>query len=147
MLSGEVYDARLLPQNWDNENCDESTWDTPFIVIPPGGVIETIEIANLERTAILEGAIAAMEVANAALESQNAKLSKANKNLTQENAELKELPSKDMTAFFEDMTPATIYFNIGKTTLCPKELEHLDFLAKNIIATADQQTEVTITVM
>ena len=110
-------------------------------------IIEAIEIADLEKTAILEGAIAALEVANTALEAQNAKLSKANKNLTQENAQLKELPKKDMTAFFEDMTPATIYFNIGKTTLCPKELEHLDFLAKNIIATADQQTDITITVM
>ena len=110
-------------------------------------IIGAIEIANLEKTAILEGAIAALEVANTALEAQNAKLGKANQKLTQENAELKKLPAKDMTEFFEDMTPATIYFNIGKSTLCPKELEHLDFLAKNIIATADQQTEITITVM
>lgn len=44
MLSGEIYDARLLPENWDNENCDESAWDASLIAIPPGGVIESIKM-------------------------------------------------------------------------------------------------------
>jgi outer membrane protein OmpA-like peptidoglycan-associated protein len=45
------------------------------------------------------------------------------------------------------MTPATIYFNIGKATLCEKEMQHLDFLAQNIIAKADKETNILITVM
>jgi outer membrane protein OmpA-like peptidoglycan-associated protein len=110
-------------------------------------IIEAIEIANLEKTAILEGAIAALEIANASLEEQNNKLSKANKKLSKENTELKNMPKKDMTEFFEDMTPATVYFNIGQASLDAKEMKHLDFLAKNIVAKADQETDILITVM
>lgn len=44
MISGEVYDARLLPENWDKPECDDSAWRKPFIVTPPGGVIESIEM-------------------------------------------------------------------------------------------------------
>ena len=45
------------------------------------------------------------------------------------------------------MTPAMVYFNIGETTLNDKEMQHLDFLAKNLIAKADQETDILITVM
>ena len=110
-------------------------------------IIEAVEIANMEKTAILEGAIAALEIANAALEDQNGKLTKANKKLTKENSQLKSMPEKDMTEFFESMTPATVYFNIGKATLDEKEMSHLDFLAQNIVAKADQETDILITVM
>ena len=110
-------------------------------------ILEAVEVANLEKTAILEGAIAALEIANASLEDQNAKLGKANKKLTQENTQLKNMPRMDPTEFFESMTPATVYFNIGQATLNEKEMEHLDFLAKNIIAKADQDTDILITVM
>lgn len=44
MISGEVYDARLLPENWADADCDESAWVKPFIVSPPGGVIEEIKM-------------------------------------------------------------------------------------------------------
>ena len=110
-------------------------------------IIEAVEVANLEKTAILEGAIAALEIANASLEDQNGKLNKANKKLTKENAELKNMPKKDETAFFEDLGPAHIFFEIGQTTLGEKEMQHLDFLAKNLIAKADQETDILITVM
>ena len=110
-------------------------------------ILEAVEIANLEKTAILEGAIAALEIANASLEEQGQKLSKANKKLTQENAQLKEMNQKEINEFFEDMSPATIYFNIGQATLSEKEMQHLDFLARNIIAKADQETDILITVM
>lgn len=110
-------------------------------------VIEAVEIANLEKTAILEGAIAALEIANASLEEQNAKLGKTNKKLNQENAELKQMPKQDQTEFFENLGPAHIFFEIGQTTLGAKEMQHLDFLAKNIIAKADQETDILITVM
>jgi outer membrane protein OmpA-like peptidoglycan-associated protein len=110
-------------------------------------IIEAIEIANLEKTAILEGAIAALEIANASLEDQNAKLGKANQKLTQENKQLKNMPKQYEAGFFEDMSPAYIYFEIGRTTLGEKEMQHLDFLANNIIAKADQDTDILITVM
>lgn len=110
-------------------------------------IVEAIEIANLEKTAILEGAIAALEIANANLEDQNSKLNKANKKLTQENAQLKQVPAQDETEFFESLDPALIFFEIGKTTLSAKEMQHLDFLAKNLIAKADADTDILITVM
>lgn len=110
-------------------------------------IIEAVEIANLEKTAILEGAIAALEIANAGLEQQNSKLSDANKALTKENAQLKEVPAKDEEEFFENLSPAHIFFEIGKTTLGAKEMQHLDFLAKNLIAKADEDTDILITVM
>ena len=40
-----------------------------------------------------------------------------------------------------------IYFNIGKTTLDEKEMQHFDFIAQNLIAKADQETDILITVM
>jgi outer membrane protein OmpA-like peptidoglycan-associated protein len=110
-------------------------------------IIEAVEIANLEKTAILEGAIAALEIANASLEDQNDKLNKANKKLTQENKQLKNMPKQEETAFFEDMGPAHIFFEIGQTTLGAKEMQHLDFLANSIISKADQETDILITVM
>jgi outer membrane protein OmpA-like peptidoglycan-associated protein len=110
-------------------------------------ILDAVEIANAEKSAILEGAIVALEVANAALEDQNSKLAKANKKLKEQNAELENLPRLEATEFFEDMTPAAIYFEIGQTTLSEKEMQHLDFLAKNIITKADQETDILITVM
>ena len=110
-------------------------------------IIEAVEIANLERTAILETAIAALEVANATLENENMKLEKANKKLIKENNQLKSLPMVEETDFFEGMTPATIFFNIGEATLGEKEMAHLDFIARNLIARADQDTNILITVM
>ena len=110
-------------------------------------ILEAVEIANLEKTAILEGAIAALEIANAGLEDQNSKLNSANKKLTKENAALKQIPKQDETEFFEDLGPAHIFFEIGQTTLSEKEMQHLDFLAKNIIARADEDTDILITVM
>ena len=110
-------------------------------------VIEAVEIANAEKTAILEGAIAALEIANATLETQNNKLAKTNSKLNQEVKQLKNMPKIDETQFFEEMTPAYIYFEIGQAVLNEKESQHLDFLAKNLIAKADQETNILITVM
>jgi outer membrane protein OmpA-like peptidoglycan-associated protein len=110
-------------------------------------IIEAVEIANLEQQAILQGAVAALEIANASLENQNAKLTKANKKLTNENAQLKMQPVIDETDFFENMTPAMVYFNIGEAVLGEKELAHLEFLAKNLIAKAGEDTNILITVM
>ena len=110
-------------------------------------IVGALEAANAERTAILETAMAAMEVANAALEVENASLAKANSDLKKQVTSLKNQPKMDYATFFEDMGPATLYFNIGQAVLGEKELAHLDFLAKNLITTADEQTKVLITVM
>ena len=110
-------------------------------------IVAALEIANAEKTAILEGAIAALEVANASLESQNAQLTKSNKKLNKQISQLQNELKTDPAEFFEGMTPAAVYFEIGKTTLSDKEMHHLDFLAKNLIAKADAKTNILITVM
>ena len=110
-------------------------------------ILEAVEIGNLERVAVLEGAIAALEVANASLVEANKQLEKENKNLNKEVKNLKTEVVVDKEDFFEGMTPAAIYFEIGQTTLSKKEMNHLDFLAKNLIAKADKDTPVLITVM
>jgi outer membrane protein OmpA-like peptidoglycan-associated protein len=112
-----------------------------------GTILEAVEIANLERVAILEGAIGALEIANAALQEENNELAKTNKNLKKEMKSLKTATVVEEVNFFEGMTPATIFFEIGQTTLSTKELQHLDFLAKNLVAKADKDTQILITVM
>jgi len=110
-------------------------------------IIGALEVANAEKTAILEGAIAALEIANVSLENQNTQLSKANGKLTKEVTDLKNQPRLDPTEFFESIEPAAEYFNIGETTLNEKEMQHLDFLAKNLISKADKHTKILVTVM
>jgi outer membrane protein OmpA-like peptidoglycan-associated protein len=110
-------------------------------------IIGALELANLEKTAILEGAIAALEIANASLEDQNIQLDNANKKLSNEVKKMKNEVKQEPVNFFEGMGPATIYFEIGKATLSDKEMQHLDFLAKNLIAKADQETQILVTVM
>ena len=110
-------------------------------------IVGALEAANAERTAILETAMAAMEVANAALEVENASLAKANSDLKKQVTSLKNQPKMDYATFFEDMGPATLYFNIGQAVLGEKELAHLDFLAKNLIEKVDKNTRIYLTVM
>ena len=110
-------------------------------------ILAAIEVANAEKTVILETAIAALEVANASLENQNTQLNKANKQLKNQVTALKNEVKTEPVTFFKDMSPAAIYFNIGQTVLDEKEMHHLDFLAKNLIAKADEQTKILITVM
>jgi outer membrane protein OmpA-like peptidoglycan-associated protein len=110
-------------------------------------VIEAVEIAEAERAAILETAIAALETANAALEANNENLQKKNTKLANQVKALQNRPEFDIVSFFENMDPAYVYFEIGKTTLDKKQMQQLDFLAKNLIAPANQDTKVLITVM
>jgi len=110
-------------------------------------VIGAVEAAYLEKTDILETAVAAMEVANAALEIENADLAEANSDLRKQVNSLKNQPKLDYSTFFADMGPATFYFNIGQATLSDKELQHLDFVAKNLISKADKNTKIYLTVM
>ena len=111
-------------------------------------VLTAANIANAERLAIVEAATAALELANAALEEQNMKLINENKNLNDKVKKLKnQKPAgMDMTAFFEGMEP-TVYFEIGKAVLSPMEMKHLEFIAKDLVAKADMETQIVITVM
>ena len=110
-------------------------------------IVAALEIANAEKTAILESAIAALEIANTSLENQNAQLNKSNKKLTQQVKQMQNEIKMEPSQFFEGMTPAAVYFEIGQTTLSEKEMQHLDFLARNLIAKADNETHILITVM
>lgn len=110
-------------------------------------VLAAADIANAEKFAILETATAALELANEALAAQNEKLTTANMNLKDQIKRLKcqtHAPD-DMASFFEGMEP-TVYFEIGKTVLNPMEMKHLEFIAGNIVAKADKETQITITV-
>jgi outer membrane protein OmpA-like peptidoglycan-associated protein len=108
-------------------------------------ILNEFEVAAAENMAVLETAAAALEMANIALEEQNSDLMAANKKLKKENAALKSRPVFDAEAFFQEMGPATVYFNIGQAVLCEKELQHMDYIAANILTKVDQQTKIYIT--
>jgi len=111
-------------------------------------VVAALELANAEKFAILEAATLALEAANLALEEENMDLEKANAALAKENSALKKKPfGMDFTAFFENMSPATVYFEIGQAVLNDKEMEHLDFIAKNIVSSADKNTKIYLTLL
>ena len=110
-------------------------------------VIDAIEIANAEKFAILEEAMVALEAANLSLSAENKALAKKNSALSQQMKSLQNQNVKAETNFFEGMGAAMIYFNIGQAVLCDKEMEHLDFLAKNLISKATEDTKIIITLM
>jgi outer membrane protein OmpA-like peptidoglycan-associated protein len=112
-------------------------------------VLDAVELASLEREAALEAAVAAMELANSSLMDENKKMSQANDTLRVENEKLKKRISHqpDYVEFFENIEPAVIFFEIGKTELSEKELAHLDFFAKNLIARADSLTKLNVTLL
>ena len=110
-------------------------------------VLDAMAIAEAEKTAVLETAILALETANASLTANNENLTQKNAKLTKQVKALQNRPEFDVEAFFTDMTPACVYFNIGETTLDKKQMAQLDFLAKNLIVAADQNTNITMTVM
>jgi outer membrane protein OmpA-like peptidoglycan-associated protein len=110
-------------------------------------VLGAVELANLEKTAVLETAIVALETANASLAADNQKLSAQNGKLAKQVQVLENQPKFDVSKFFEGMSPAAVYFDIGKATLDETQMAQLDFLAKNLITAADQDTKIMMTVM
>jgi outer membrane protein OmpA-like peptidoglycan-associated protein len=105
--------VNLFKTNWvRSEN-----WHNP---------VDTDKIAAVEATA------AALTAANATLESDKAKLTKENEELNAEVVELRKRPTEAKAAL-EDVGPASVYFEIGQTTLSQKELQHLDFYLKNVL--------------
>ena len=109
-------------------------------------IIAGIEAVAAENMAVLETAAMALEMANIALEEQNDNLIAVNNKLKKENATLKSKVA-NMDMMFKDMTPATLYFDIGKDVLSQKELQHLDFLAKNLLTKISKDTKIYITVL
>ena len=111
-------------------------------------VIGTLEAAMVDQMAALEAAAVALELANATLEEQNLQLQNKNANLNDQVNKMKKASASAGTAdFYKGLSPVTVYFNIGKATLTVDEMQHLDYVAKNIIAKADKQSKVYITVM
>ena len=112
-------------------------------------VLAEVETAFVDQIAALEAAALALEMANVSLQEENAALTASNGKLGKEVKALKAKAEKSafsVTEFFDEMTPAVVYFNIGKTVLDDKEMQHMDFIAKNILEKVDQQTKIHITV-
>ena len=110
-------------------------------------IVGAVEAAYIEKSAILETAIAALEVANSALAADADKMAKKNARLTKQVKDLENRPTFDVEAFFENMTPAYVYFDIGKTKLDNRQMQQLDFIAQNLLTTVDQDTNILITVL
>lgn len=113
-------------------------------------VIGAVEMANLDQIVALEASALALEVANAALSKENEDLAAANNKLQTQVNSLKKNNSAstvDADAFYKGMAPMAVYFQIGKAVLAPDEMQHLEYIAKNILAKADKQSKVYITVM
>ena len=110
-------------------------------------IVGAVEAAYIEKSAILETAIAALEVANSALAADADKMAKKNAKLTKQVKDLENRPTFDVEAFFENMTPAYVYFDIGKTKLDNRQMQQLDFIAQNLLTTVDQDTNILITVL
>ena len=101
----------------------------------PATAMLSLAVAEAEKTAVLEAAIVALETANASLAANNESLTQKNAKLSKQVKALQNRPEFDAESFFAGMTPAHIFFEIGKATLDARQLAQLDFLAKNIIAT------------
>ena len=111
-------------------------------------IIAAVEAASLDQIAAMEAAAVALEMANIALQEENADLEKANSKLSKEVTKLKNAqPAFNAEKFFGEMGPATVYFEIGKTVLNDKEMQHFDFIAKNIVEQVSEQTKIYITVL
>ena len=109
-------------------------------------IISGVEAIAAENMAVIETAAIALEMANISLEEQNNNLVAANNRLKKENAALKS-KAMNVEALFKDMGPATLYFDIGKAVLSEVELQHLDFIATNLLTKAARDTKIYITVL
>lgn len=104
---------------------------------------------NPEDVDALEAAAAsaaALTAANAALQNDKEALQKANDELTAQNKQLADaLKEAEGQSVLQEVGPAAFYFEIGKTTLSKKELEHLDFYLKNVLPYVDGKKVAVIT--
>jgi outer membrane protein OmpA-like peptidoglycan-associated protein len=111
-------------------------------------VIGALEMASADQMAALQAATVALELANATLEADIIDLQNTNDKL---NGQINDLKKNKGTAVqpagMKDLSPVEVYFGIGKSTLSVDELSHLDYIATKILAKADKQSKVVITVM
>lgn len=114
-----------------------------YDVINGYNAIAESQIAALETSAM------ALEMANIALQEENQELTSEKKKMAKEMKTLRQRESYLYTAdeFFDGMSSAVFYFDIGKTTLSAKELNHLDFIASNIISRIDETVTIYITII
>ena len=78
--------------------------------------------------------------ANDALSEANSALDKA-----KADAEAARKAAAEKKAVLSDVTPATMYFNIGESELPVKERLHLDYYVKTVIANVDENRTIVIT--
>ena len=109
-------------------------------------IIGAIEIANAEKTVVLETAILALETANASLQNENKTLNKKNSDLKKQMNQMSTTVQKDNN-LIEDLSPMTVYFEIGQTVLNDKELSHLDYYASRILKDMTENSKVEVTIM
>ncbi len=109
-------------------------------------IIGAVEVANAEKAAIIETALVALEGANAVLEAENEKLLKINADLHKKIDNLQKKDADD-NAVMTGLSPMTVYFDIGKTVLDEKELQHLDYFAAKILDKVTDDMDIVITVM
>ena len=112
-------------------------------------VMGAMELAAADQIAALQAAAVALELANATLEEDVIALENRNKQLDKMVVDLKknQNTTDDMSDMLKDMSPVAVYFNIGKATLSVDEMQHLEYIAKNILAKADKQSKVYLTVV
>lgn len=106
---------------------------------------------NRSNRAANEQRIGDLEALNKELNDNNSALNKANDDLTNENkglqAKIKDMednPQVVVERIMLDVTPCTVFFEIGQTVLSERELAHLDFYIKNVI---EQDSEKTFTLI
>ncbi len=112
-------------------------------------VLGALEADMADEMAALQAAAVALELANASLEEDLLAARNQNINLNAQVNDLKKKNQGRMTEYdvLKGMSPVTVYFSIGKATLTVDEMQHLDFVARKILAKADKQSKVYLTVM
>jgi outer membrane protein OmpA-like peptidoglycan-associated protein len=109
-------------------------------------IIGAVELANAEKTVVLETAILALETANASLQNENKTLNKKNSDLKKQISQMSTTVQKDNN-LIEDLSPMTVYFEIGQTVLNDKELSHLDYYASKILKDMTENSKIEVTIM
>lgn len=109
-------------------------------------IIGALEVANAEKTAILEAGMAALEAANEALLTSNENLKKKNREMGKKLDDMKTY-QREGEISYDDIGPMMVFFEIGQAVLNDKEMQHLDFFAKNILEGADEDSEIHITLL
>ena len=110
-------------------------------------VIGMLEIANAEKAAILEAGMAALETANEALLVSNENLKKQNKEMGRQLNAMKSAQPESPAISYDNVDPMMVFFEIGQAALNDKELQHLDFFARNILEGTDSDSDIYITLL